>query len=250
MRKIIPTSALDRATIKDISNIRVIRGVHFNTCTDTETSSKDLASPSGLKASVEKEDVSSLSGDCVAQANTTGQFDTPVYKSIKYDLYNNSDITDNKPKYNLSVSTLDPKMSYKVRLNSEYQFFKRGVEDLLDEDHYHNMLELYQQLNNGTSDILRIAKAYKNKGTRQKPQMETVIYQSVILQKTFNNEYHIYHADEHRIYHCQLKTRNDIQFTQSQLNTPLFATGWISRGRTLNKTRLTAKDIIEQGQDL
>ena len=233
----------DRATINNNSNIRLIRGVYFNTCTDTETSSDDLASPLGLSPSVENKSSSSGRGTAVAQAKSP--WDKPPFKSIKYDLYDNSDPMSDRRQWNLSVSTLDPNMSFKVRLNSEYRFFKRGVEDLLDEDHYQNMLDLYERLKDGTSDILKIAKAYVNNGTALKPQMQTVIYQSVILQKTFNNQYHIYHGDEHRIYHCELKTKNDIQFTQAQLKTPLFATGWITGTHCKTPQRLTAEQLIK-----
>lgn len=231
----------DRATINDNNNIRVIRGVHFNTCTDTETSSNDLASPLGLSPSVENKSSSSGRGTAVAQAKSP--WDRPQFKSIKYDLYDNSDPMSDHRQWNLSVATLDPNTNFKVRLNSEYRFFKRGVEDLLDEEHYENMLNLYEKLNNGTSDILKLAKAYVNNGTREKPQMQTVIYQSVILQKTFDNRYHIYHGDEHRMYHCELSTRNDIQFTQAQLKTPLFATGWIAGTHSKKPSRMTIQDI-------
>lgn len=231
---------LDCATINNNNNIRIFRKGTVNTCTEV-TRSQELASPSSLGFGV-SQSVGGLSA----------QTRMPLgYRSIKYDLYDNSDPDSDKRRYNLSITALEPNVKIKARCNTEYRFFKRGIEDMLDEPHYQNILQVYDQLNDGTNDWLKIAKCYVNQGTRQRPNMQTVYYQSVILQKKTTGAWFVYHQDEQQLYCCELFTQEQIEFTELQKQTPLIASGWLTGDRAQqNRPRLSIKDLYQEPDDV
>lgn len=220
----------NRATINNNNNNTIITKSTVNSCTPV-TTSQELASPSVG---------SQKAGGIAAKAMMPQGF-----KSIKYDLYDNADPLADKRKYKLGVATLGPDTKFGVNLNSEFRFFKRGVEDLLDELHYEQIQELYHELNDGTNDVLRLAKGYVNLGQPNKPNMQTVIYQSVILQKKSWGTWFVWHQNGDQLHCCELMTESQIEFTQAQKKTALIATGWL-RGDLARPKRYELKDLIKQ----
>ena len=220
----------DRATYTDNKDNRIFREDTVISCTPV-TTSQDLASPSlGSQKKV------SIADKAIMPQG---------FKSIKYDLYDNADPDLDKRKLSLSINTLTPNSSFKAACNSQYRFFKRGIEDIVNHPHYQQIMELYQELNDGTNDVLRLAKCYVNFGKPNRPNMQTVTYQSVILQKKNWGDWFVWHQNEDQLHFCHLMTEQEIEFTEAQKRTPLIATGWI-KGDLAQQKRYTLKDISKK----
>lgn len=205
---------------------------HKNNLTTLIPSYKnDFSSNEGLKASVEEEGVSKVSGDCVAQAKLP-----PNVISIKLDLFDNAtdeDLLMDNRKFKLACNIImkdQSKLNWNSSLNGRPSDYRYNAIDQRGE-HFRLAWSLYQEFKYQT-EALRISKFYE-KGKQQTVEDASVVF----YQKP--HSYMVYLVFGKEVIEAELFNNSSI--SAKARSRGLVATALLSAG---NKVKTNAVDVL------